>query len=116
MNIFSGIIQRIIQKMPVRIFAITGSSMCPYLNPGDLILVKKTTEVHCNDVVVFRHPSTGIIAHRIIAIIDQGYYSKGDNNPVRDPGILHKKQVIGKMCYRLAWFGKPRILVNKFRA
>jgi signal peptidase len=94
-------------------FAIEGSSMVPRLKPGDLIIAVKTRKLSINDIVIFRHPVAGIVAHRIIDKANQGCYTKGDNNPLRDPDILQENQVIGKMWFRIPWLGQPRNLIKK---
>lgn len=70
---------------------VEGNSMIPTLYNGDLVLIQKPapSEIHRNDIIVYRSPVTGkLVIHRVIKVsAEHGSYSyitKGDNNPVDD--------------------------------
>ncbi|OGL42603.1 MAG: signal peptidase I [Candidatus Schekmanbacteria bacterium RBG_13_48_7] len=101
----------IFKKIPISIFVVEGSSMYPRLKRGDLIVVvkSKNISVSVDDIIVFRNPEIGLIAHRIIKITETGLFTRGDNNVVQDPEIINKDQILGRVRVRIPWLGFPRI-------
>lgn len=75
-------------------FEIVSGSMFPYIEKGDMIIVKLDTEYNVGDVVSFKD-NDSIITHRIVEKHDDYYVTKGDSNSTVDNSI-REDQIIGK--------------------
>jgi len=97
-----------------------GYSMYPTIDNGSLVLyIKNPKNVKVGDIVIYdaeldpyHTPWVSrqdwfrpiVIAHRVIEIYPYGYLVKGDNNPIADPWIVKKSQILGKV---VRWFNDP---------
>ena len=86
------------------------------LNQGDLIVLKKPKDLKIGDIIVFENiEKEGQIIHRIIAIQDGTYTTKGDNNR----GLLTQEQnivserIIGKSVFRVPYLGNIRVITSQ---
>ena len=93
-------------------FSVVSESMEPTLHVGDLVIVKSEATYKERDIVVYMRGSMPII-HRIIDVRSDGFIIKGDNNPVPDPGIVTKSQIVGKSIAAFPVLGFPRFLLFK---
>lgn len=76
---------------------ITGSSMEPHLNEGDLVLLRSRDEYRVGDVVGYRDPDLGrLVLHRIAGRDGSRLVLKGDSNGFRDPGRPTAAEVVGR--------------------
>lgn len=70
-------------------FNYNGPSMKPLLKPGDGVIVDKEASPESfrrGDIICFRpQGSPHYIIHRIVEIKPNGFITRGDNNPDRDP-------------------------------
>ena len=97
---------------PMPIVSVVSGSMEPVLYSGDLIILTSPKDIKVTDVVIYQRPDISeTIIHRIIEERDGGYIIKGDNNPIPDPGIVRRNQIIGKVIYAVPLLGYPRVLV-----
>ena len=87
--------------------------MEPTLSAGSLLVAKWTTpqEIQAGDIVVFPGTWEGApnIVHRVVALQDDGEnilaVTKGDNNPVVDPGILTLDGAMPRVVLEVPYFG-----------
>ena len=77
------------------IFNVATGSMEPVINQNDVIVVKKSDKYEVNDIVTFKS-DTAYITHRIVAVNDGSYVTKGDANNAKDVAITEDK-IIGKV-------------------
>ena len=97
---------------PVFLSYVYSDSMTPTINRGDLFLMNpfaKNFEV--GDIIVF-HRRDGWTVHRVFAVTDEGFITKGDNNVATDQqdGLyppVNNSDVAGKVVVLL---GKPLVL------
>jgi len=83
---------------------VTGSSMQPTLNPGDLAIVRSQSNYTAGDIIAFR-VEQGVVIHRIVAgNALKGFVTKGDNKKYADVWLPTPTSVIGKM-----WFDLPTL-------
>ena len=91
----------------VRILVVLSSSMEPLMHPGDLIVVKRGSDVAVGDVVAFSDP-TGkknvLITHRVIEA-DEEIRTKGDAVEDPDPFTVTAKDVYGKLVFGVPYLG-----------
>lgn len=92
----------------VRILVVLSSSMEPLMYPGDLIIVKKNSEVKVGDVIAFSDPSGKkevLITHRIIEVEDERIKTKGDAVEDPDPFNVSKKDIYGTFKFGISYIG-----------
>lgn len=68
---------------------VTGTSMFPTLEDGDLVFLEQVpfNSISVGDIIVYNPPCAAesfSVIHRIVAISDGGFITKGDNNGVTD--------------------------------
>lgn len=81
---------------PHPLAAVTGSSMWPTLNRGDLVVlqgVDSIEDLEVGDIIAFRQ-ETGFAIHRVVGIDGDVITTRGDGNFVDDPPISFD-EVIG---------------------
>ncbi|SNR32076.1 signal peptidase I [Halorubrum vacuolatum] len=75
---------------PVLLGYVTSESMSPTLEAGDGFIAVPAFaagEIRSGDVVVFdavELQGGGLTTHRVVEVTDEGYVTRGDNNPFRD--------------------------------
>lgn len=93
----------------------TSTSMLPKIKEGDLVIVKKHDDYKVNDVISFMSSDNLIITHRIVAINDGLYDTKGDNNTFIDGEKVNKLNVYGKMVKTVPGFGDAITFAYKYK-
>lgn len=93
-------------KKKWEIIKVSGESMSPTLQDGDLVLIDKTSPVRLGDIIVLNHPiSDYLIIKRITGIKKHGnetvYYVMGDNrsNSIdsRNFGYIKEEHIEGRV-------------------
>ncbi|MBS3171383.1 signal peptidase I [Candidatus Woesearchaeota archaeon] len=79
------------------------------INQGDIMVLKNNDNIGAGDVIVFNGRGNPII-HRVIEENEQGFRTKGDNNPVSDIEITNS--LIGKAVFRIPYLGWIKIAFN----
>lgn len=82
-----------------RIFKVATGSMEPYLNVGDVVLIKDNAKYKENDVVTYKYKGS-YITHRVVTMNDDYIVTKGDANNTVDEAVK-KKDVVGKVVLKL---------------
>jgi len=125
-TVFLSIILFIIVGLTTRYFkyftvTIGSNSMTPYINKGDVLIVKKLNnqelqDLKVKDVLVFNHDSI-IIVHRIVKILEVNgeryFYTKGDNNNSEDGYPIKESDVIGETALKIPYAGNLTIQLNE---
>lgn len=112
-----GIIWFTVGLFPVHPCVIATGSMKPMIDPGDIILVKKTdqTEIQQGDVVQIKRQNFYIF-HRIIDAKEEKdgvkYLTKGDNNTAPDTELVRPEEIKGKVIYVIPKIGWPTLLLK----
>jgi len=89
---------------PAAYAVINGNSMEPGLHRGDLVVLHQTDDYQVGDIVTYRHPTVGRVIHRIVAVADDRFVLKGDNNTWLDSYQPSQAEVIGKF-----WLYAPSV-------
>jgi signal peptidase I len=85
----------------------SGVSMAPRFHSGDLALVRPAADYRVGQVIAYRSSTLRLVVlHRIIAVKDGRYITKGDNNDFIDPDHPARADVVGKLAVRVAHGGK----------
>ena len=80
--------------MPVRV---TGWSMGPALQPGDIVLVRLGAQPVVGDIALVRAPGHAPVLHRVVELLDGGAVrTKGDANDVVDMAAATRAEVSGR--------------------
>lgn len=90
-------------KTNERRYLYKGKSMAPTLRNGDLLICRppQPDKIRPGDIVVFPKPGeTGHIVHRVIAKTGRGFYTRGDQVPVKDPWVVEPDRICG-VCHRI---------------
>jgi signal peptidase I len=84
---------------------VRGNSMNPGFHTGDLTIVKAAPNYYVGDIVTYYEPQTKAkIIHRIIAVEQDRYVLKGDNNSWIDPFRPTREEIVGKL-----WIHAPKV-------
>ncbi len=90
---------------------VLSGSMAPLIRPGDVILVGSSSESAApGDIITFDDGSGGLVSHRLIEEVDEGYRTKGDANPVADSAIVPRDRVVGVGQLLVPYVGVGRLL------
>jgi signal peptidase I len=103
---------------------IASESMSPYLNPGDVVILRRTPDenIQINDIIAFKTPSPydqiypSPIVHKVIEkwTEDSATYFRtgGDANPSPDSWALPAENVIGACITKIPYIGLPFLFIN----
>ena len=86
-------------------FINTGTSMLPYIETGDLVIVKKEKSYQKDDIISFITDEGFVNTHRVISINNDYYKTKGDNNKFSDYLEINNEVIYGKVVYVIHGFG-----------
>jgi signal peptidase I len=85
---------------------VSGSSMQPGIDGGDLVLLRTAQDYRVGDVVGYRSPSLHtVVLHRIIDVDGGRFTFKGDSNSWIDPDRPSASDLLGRMWVRVPGVG-----------
>lgn len=100
---------------PITPFVIITSSMSPNINPGDIVVVKKSNirEIKVDDVIQYKMKDYTIV-HRVIKIDynKKEILTKGDNNNKIDTPT-DETNLMGKVIFKIPYVGYPTYMFRK---
>ena len=97
-----------------RPFAVLSGSMEPTYKTGSIVYVKNVDyhSLEVGDPISFMLDEKTVATHRIVEVVPDAedpetirYKTKGDNNDAVDGGLVHYKNVIGKVVFTLPYLG-----------
>ena len=81
-------------------FAVTGDSMRPTIEAGDLLFIHKENSYSEGDIVTYVNDQKQIVTHRIVGTDEEGLFiTQGDNNKFEDTKHIGNNQIYGKVIY-----------------
>lgn len=89
---------------------VTGS-MSPAIEPGDLVVCRRSADYAVGDVITFRSGAS-LVTHRIVGSAENGYITQGDANNVADADPVPRGAVVGKVVFTVPKLG---IFIEKLR-
>ena len=105
-------IKRLLQQHKKIEICVRGSSMEPLLKDREKIVITPTNEIKEGDIVFWgRKNGLAFLIHRVIAIYEGMYITKGDNLETFDCPIIYE-DIIGSYCPKERWLN----LLYKLRA
>ena len=110
----AGVITRALATQGRISLRVRGSSMLPWVRPGDIAVIRRAsvTDVRCGDVVLI-HRESRLFVHRLVKKHSAArFLAKGDAHP-GDDGIIEGQEILGRVMkiYR----GKRRIDLDQPR-
>jgi signal peptidase I len=80
----------------------SGISMAPRFHSGDLAIVRPKAEYRVGDVIAYHSKTLHLVVlHRIVAMDNGRYVTRGDNNDFTDPDHPSRADVLGKLAVRV---------------
>ncbi len=100
---------------PTSYAVLSGNSMEPRLEGGDLVVARAKPSYHVGEVVLYEDRETGArVLHRVIGERGGRFVTKGDNNDFVDPVRPARDEVVGELWFAvpgagtvLAWLKQP---------
>lgn len=89
-----------------KFYTVQSGSMLPAIKIGSLVIIKKSVDYRVGEVITFKTGRTPI-THRLLAIKDSIYITKGDANNSTDTEPVQKYQILGKVIFSLPYLGYP---------
>ena len=93
-------------------FVILSGSMEPELSPGDVVIVADGQSARVGDVITFTNGGSVPITHRVVAVEDGQYVTKGDANENIDSEPVAPSAVVGRVVYTIPAIGHVIIWAN----
>ncbi len=92
-------------------------------NKGDIMFLYGSKNIRKGDIIVFKGSSQNPIIHRVVKINNNGYQTKGDNNPDSYKQLneinINPDNVLGKAFLKIQYLGWIKIwftdLISLFR-
>lgn len=82
-----------------------GNSMHPTIESGTFIIVKPEQQYVLGDIIAFVNQDDLNVVHRIVKQTDEGFITKGDNNPKIDPKVVPLENVVGRALFVIPYIG-----------
>ncbi len=101
---------------------IMSNSMYPNIQRGDAVITEdisseKMHKLQKDDIIKFIYDNNYIV-HRIVEVVeDDGeiwFVTKGDNNDAPDADLVHTKQVVGVVVFRIPIIGYPSVWLSEY--
>ena len=89
---------------------VTGS-MSPAIEPGDLVVCRRSADYAVGDVITFRSGAS-LVTHRIVGDTSDGFTTQGDANNVADADPVPRGAIVGKVVFTVPKLG---IFIEKLR-
>ncbi len=109
----------------ISLFTIISPSMVPNIEVYDVVIVNKVNdpdEIEVGDIISFnstdfRPGETISVTHRVVEIMvdkdgNYSYYTKGDNNLVRDPNPVVYEAITGEVTLKIPQLGRIQFFLG----
>ena len=91
---------------PTTYIIVSGKSMVPTMQDGDLAVTRAKSEYRVGDIVAF-HAEGGVVMHRIIGGTEEtGFITRGDGNTWNDPWTIASQDIVGRRWFYIPGGGK----------
>ena len=87
-------------------YTVVTGSMAPEIPVGAIVYVDTNSEApQPDDVIAFRVSDGTMVTHRVVAVQDGEYITKGDANAGEDLAPVSASQVLGRCVFRIPFIG-----------
>lgn len=89
-------------------YVVESGSMEPTIQTGSICFVNTKTKydsIKENDIIAFRMGSDSRATHRAISVTSGGIATKGDNNELKDEGLVTQDRYVGKTLFSIPKVG-----------
>lgn len=99
-------------------FVILSGSMRPTINEGDLVIIEKVKieNIKAGDIIQYKTKDYSVV-HRVVKILKDNQeillITKGDNNLKNDSKPINKKDLLGRVKWRIPFIGYPSYIIQK---
>lgn len=95
------------QTLPVSFYNVLTSSMSPKIPAGSLVIVREVNPnlLEKGDVITFTK-NNETVTHRVSAIEDERFVTKGDRNQLVDYLPVEAEEINGKVIFSLPYLGR----------
>lgn len=83
---------------------VVSGSMSGAIEVNDLVVTKRCDGYAVGDIIMFRSGGSSV-THRIVAVTEEGYVTKGDANNAPDGEIVTPEAVVGRVILVIPRFG-----------
>lgn len=83
---------------------VASGSMEPALSVDDLIINHAQNHYAKGDIITFQNGNS-LTTHRIVAITEEGYVTKGDANNAADLDVVSEDAVVGRVVMMIPYLG-----------
>ena len=97
---------------PVSYVIVSGNSMEPAIELGDLVVARRASVYEIDQAVVYQHPQIGFVYHRIVGQEGEAFILQGDNNDWLDSYQPTESEILGKHWFLIPGAGN---LIRKLR-
>ena len=82
---------------------IISESMTPTIAVNSLLFVedKAYSDLEIGDIILFNTAEHGLVGHRIVEQVTEGFKTKGDNNDTVDAGVVKDSSIEGKILFSI---------------
>ncbi|MGF7144454.1 hypothetical protein HNQ56_002885 [Anaerotaenia torta] len=88
---YEGFVRRVLEEKGEFCIYPGGSSMLPFLRPGmDSVILAKPLSLHKYDIILYKRANGRYVLHRILDIKKDGFVLCGDNQYIKEYGVLER--------------------------
>jgi len=102
------IIITIASLIGIRPYKVLSKSMEPIIKTGSICFVDMNyqyNDIKKDDIIAFNTSTNTMVIHRVIAITNEGFETKGDNNDNPDKIYVTEKNFQGKIIFYIPYVG-----------
>jgi signal peptidase I len=92
---------------------ITSGSMAPTIHPGDVLLIERQPELIGQRAIIVFNRGPDRVAHRVLSVEGDSYFTKGDANPAPDADLVSPDQVLGIARLLVPAIGLPAVWLEQ---
>jgi signal peptidase I len=91
---------------PFDVLIVRGGSMAPTIDRGAIAIVDTHARApRVGDIVSFHEPPHVVVTHRVVALRDGGFITRGDANKTDDPLVRQSADVVGTVKLSMPCLG-----------
>lgn len=109
LNLYTIVMQQVFDEQNPSVFGFSSAvvisgSMEPAISVDDMVIVRAQESYELQDIVMYEGGQS-TVTHRIVAVEDGAYITRGDSNNADDPAVTAER-IIGKVVCIIPGVGK----------